>query len=198
MWNDRWRDRCAIAQQSCFDPVTLTVASIGATAAGGAISAAGTLAGGAAAKQAGEMQQTEANYQADQQTQNAGQAIAAGQRQSFDTALKTKLAVSSARANAAGNGVNAGVGSPVEAVNQLEKRGSYAATMDMFNGESTSTGLLNQAAGERYSGQAAEIGGEEAQEASYYSAAGTLASSAGSMMKTYGAYKYPAAPKSGN
>jgi hypothetical protein len=180
---------CSIWDRACFDP--LTMASMATTAVAGGISAYGTLAGGAAAKQAGDMQQQEANYQAAQLQQNASQAIASGQRQSLDTALKTRLAISTARANAAGSGVNAGVGSPVEAQGQLAKRGSYNAAMDMFNGKSTATGLLNQAAGVTYSGQAAELSGEEQQSASYLAAAGTLAGSAGSMMKTYGGYKYP-------
>jgi hypothetical protein len=166
-------------------------ATMGLNAAGSVLQAQGTLAGGSYAKQAGDMQQVEANYQADQITQNASQAIASSQRQSLDTAMKTKLAISTARANAGASGVNAAVGSPAEAVGQLAQRGSYLAAMDMFNGKSTATGLLNQAAGVRYSGQIAELSGEEQQDASKLAALGTLAGSAGSMMKQYGSAAFP-------
>jgi hypothetical protein len=184
----------SIWDRACFEPISLTAltaASMASTAVAGGISAYGTLAGGAAAKQAGDIQQQEADYQAAQLKQNASQAIASGQRQSLDTALKTRLAISTARANAAGNGVNAGTGSAAEAQGQLAKRGSYNAAMDMFNGRSTATGLMNQAAGVTYSGQAAELAGQEQQSASYLAAAGTLAGSAGSMAKSYGSAAYP-------
>lgn len=176
---------------ACFDPATLTVASLASTAIGGGISAMGTIAGGNAAAAAGQMQQQAANYQAGQLEENATQTFAAGQRQMLDTQEKTRLAISSARAAAAGNGTNAGVGSPATIQGELAKRGSYNAAMDMFNGASTATGLRNQAAGVRYSGTAAAIGGQEAQQASLLSAAGTIAGSAGSMLKTYGGYQYP-------
>lgn len=189
MWHKRFS--ADIWERCCFDPVSLTAATMATTAVAGGISAAGTLAGGSYAKQAGEMQQAEANYEADVATQNANQALASGQRQSFDTALKTKLAVSTARANAAGNGVNAGTGSAAEAQRQLAQRGSYAAAMDMFNGESAQTGLLNEATAKRYSGELGRIGGEQAQKASYFQAAATLAGTAGNMMKSYGSYAYP-------
>jgi hypothetical protein len=174
-----------IRAHACFDPATLMVG------VGGGLSALGTIAGGNAAAEAGQMQQQAANYQAAQLEENAAQAFASGQRQMLDDQQKARLAISSARAAAAGGGANAGVGSPVDAVAALAKRGSYNAAMDMFNGASAATGLRNQAAGVRYSGQAAAIGGEEAQDASYLSAAGTIAGSAGSMLKTYGGYKYP-------
>lgn len=174
------------------DPMTLTAVSMGATAVGGAASAAGTLAGGSMAARAGQMQQQEADYQAAQLNQNATQAIASGQRQMMDTQQRTRLAMSSSTAQAAGSGVNAGVGSPATNVGQLAARGSYQALMDMFNGQSKATGLENEAAGDIYSGQAAEIGGAMQKSASYLTAGGTLAGTVGSMAGEYGLAKYPA------
>jgi hypothetical protein len=176
-----------------FDPVTLTVGSLAATAVGGALSASSTLAGGSYARQAGQMQQQAADYQASQLDSNATQAIASSQRQMLDTQMKTRLAISSATARAAGSGVAADTGSPLADVGQLQKRGSYQALMDMWSGQSTATGLQNQAKGVRYTGQMEEISGEEQKEASKLAAMGTLASTAGSMFKTYGAFKYPTA-----
>lgn len=210
-----------------FDPLTLTVGSMAATAVGGALSASSTLAGGDYAAQAGVMQrqastvvaglertqaeaeENAANYQAEQVTQNASQALAAGQRQMFETQEKTRLLTSSAKARAGASGVNAGVGSAVTNTGEIAQRGSYHALLDMFNGESTASGLLNQAEGIRYSGKLARFGGEisaasrefagmmaeregQAKKSASQSAAlGTLAGSAGSMMSTYGKFAYP-------
>lgn len=176
-WNGRdgysvsWRDNC------CFDPVSLTAASMAATAAGGAASAASTLAGGSAAKSAGD-------FTAAQLRSNAAQARAAGQRKMFDTQLKTKLAIGTSVANAAGSGVSADVGSPLENRVQLAGRGEYQALMDMFNGESEATGLESKA-------KAAEYEGETKQRLALLSALGTLAGSAGTMATRYGMFKYP-------
>jgi hypothetical protein len=188
MWNERYSAMGAF-DGVLFDPTggLLTGGAMAATAAGGGLSAMGTLAGGQYAKQAGQMQQEAAEFTAEQLEENATQAVASSQRTALDTALKTSLAISSSRANAAGNGVNAGAGSAVTNVGNLAQRGSYQAMMDLFNGQSTATGLQNQAAGVRYTGAMEEIGGEEAQTASDLAAAGTLAGSAGNMAKLYGA-----------
>lgn len=174
-----------------FDPATLTVASLASTAIGGGISAAGTIAGGNAAAQAGQMQQQAANYQAAQTEENARQSFASGQRQMLDTEEKTRLAISSARAAGASSGVDIGTGSPADVQGQLAKRGSYNAAMDMFNGASAASGLMNQAAGTRYTGVAEAIEGEQKKKASELAAAGTIAGTAGSMFKTYGSYAFP-------
>jgi len=184
MWNDRYTARgFSVLGRANFDP--LTIASVAMTGVGAGISAAGTIAGGNAAKQAGLMQQQAANSQAAQVDENAAQAIASGQRRMQDTQQRTRLAISTARAGAGASGVDAGFGSPVTDVGELASRGSYNALMDMFNGASTASGMRNQADAIRYSGTASAIGGEEAQQASMLTAAGTIAGGAGSMLKTY-------------
>lgn len=166
-----WRSGC------CFDPVTLTVMSLAATAAGGAMSAAGTLAGGSAAQQAGQLT-------AGIDRQNAAQATASGQRKMLDTQDRTRMAISTATARAAASGVDAGVGSPATDIGEISKRGSYHALMDLFNGQSEAVGLQNQA-------NEAEWEGNQKKTNSELAAAGTLAGTAGSMFSTYGKYKYP-------
>lgn len=160
-------------------------------AVGGAINAGSTLAGGNYAVQAGKAQQAADYRTAEQLTDNAAQAFASGQRKALDTTQTTKLMESTAVARAGASGVNAGVGSPASTVGQIAQRGSYHSLMDMFNGASESTGLLNEAAGQRYQGDLAEIEGEQKKKASRLAALGTLAGTAGSMMQTYGGYKYP-------
>lgn len=169
-----------------YDPVTLTGITMAATAAGGAMSAASTLAGGNFAKTAGQMQQQAKNFEATQLEQNATDELATSQRAMFDTQEKARLAISTSTARAGASGVDAGAGSPVENVGELAQRGSYHALMDLWQGQSNATGLRNRSAGARYSGVLDEMGGDEAQSASELAAAGTLASSAGSMAKTYG------------
>lgn len=168
------------------DPATLTMISLGATAAGAGVSAAGTLASGNYASQAGRMQQQAKNFEAQQLEQNSADELASSQRAMLDTQDKTRLAISTSRARAGASGVDAGVGSPAENEGELAQRGSYHALMDLWQGKSNATGLLNRAAGARYSGVLDEIGGEEKQSASVLAAAGTLAGAAGSMAKTYG------------
>lgn len=161
-----------------FDPGTmLMVGSLAATAAGTAISAGGTIAGGQAANQS-------AKFTAAQLDANAAGATAAGQRTMLDTQEKTRLAQSSLTARAGASGVNAGVGSPAAVTGEIAKRGSYLAALDLFRGQDTATGIQNQAAGTRYSGNAAEIGANT-------SAAGTIAAGVGSMASQYGRFAYP-------
>lgn len=169
----------------------LMAVSMGAMAVGGALSAASTLAGGNYAAAAGQMQKNAAYYQAGQIEDNANQALASGQRKMFEDQLKTKLAISDATARAGASGVSADIGSPVSAVGDLAARGSYHALMDMFNGQSEATGLRNQAAGVRYSGDLAEFEGKAKRDASRLAAAGTLAGTVGGMSSTYGGFTYP-------
>lgn len=216
-----------------YDPASLTamtaltVGSMAATTIGGGISAFGavsgakdtaaaTLAGGDYARKAGDMARTaayakagEQDYEAGQIEQNAGQSLAAAQRKALDTKLKTDLTMSSAVARGAASGVNAGYGSSLNNTGELAQRGSYEALMDMFNGQSTASGLRNQAAGVRYGADITRYGGDmsayegsERQKASRIAAAatrkqsiftalGTLAGTAGSALSTYGKFNYP-------
>jgi hypothetical protein len=151
--------------------------ALGVTAIGGLTSAAGTLAGGSMAAAGGA-----ATQQA--MTNEAATAFASGQRKALDTTQRSNLLQSTSTARAAASGVNAGVGSPAINVGNIAKRGSYESLMDMFNGQSQHDSLL-------YQGQLADWEGKEKQDASYLSAAGTLAGSAGSMLSTYGGFKYP-------
>lgn len=187
-----------------FDPGTMMIASMGATALSGGLSAASTIAGGNTAKQAGLMQQQAAlmkqkadNFQADQLVENEGGEIGAAQRQMLDTQFKTKMASSTLQARGAAGGINVGTGSALATDKAIASRGTYQAAMDLFNGQNRAIGLDNQAKGLRFSGEMEKFGGDaaawagkQAQNASYLSAAGTIAGTAGSMAKTYGINSY--------
>src|SRR5258706_166756 len=154
--------------------------------AGGALSATGTLMGGNAAAAYGRMQQQAAEFQATQDTMNSAADIASAQRQSLDIATKARLAESTAVAAAAAGGVTTTTGSPLTNESQIAARGRYASALELWNGQNAASGDLNKAAAAHYSGLVDRIGGEMQQKASYFSAAGTLASSGASAYKIYG------------
>ncbi len=171
-----------------FDPLS------GLALAGGVMSAAGTLMGGAASAQMGRMQQQQYEFQAAQERENAAAEIATAGRKSLDTQMRANLLRSSAVAGAAAGGVTTTGGSPLTNEAMIAARGKYAASLDMWNGENAATGDLNKAIAAHYAGQLAEQGGEMAQTASYFSAAGTLASGGASAYKMYGMSKGAFAP----
>lgn len=150
--------------------------SLAASAVGGAISASSTLAGGRMANQVGQVTQQAL-------TAEGASALASSQRQALDTAQRARLAISSSTARASASGVNAGTGSPAENAGDIAKRGSYQALMDMYNGESRQQAL-------DFEGQEAAWEGQQKQSASRLAAAGTLAGSAGSMLRMYGMARY--------
>ncbi|HXI76104.1 MAG TPA: hypothetical protein VNH21_03155 [Steroidobacteraceae bacterium] len=180
------RYNAGLWERAVFDPATMLAVGTGSTIAGGGLSALATLAGGGSAKQAGLLQQQAEEFKAKQAEQNAGLAIASSQVKMADTQLRTSQAISTSTARAAASGVDAGTGSAATNVGELAKRGTYLASLDLYNGESQATGLLNEAKGFRYSGEIARMEGEEKEKASELQALATLAGSAGSAFKMYG------------
>lgn len=180
-----------------FDPGTMMGVTMGMQAIGGIAGAAGTIAAGNTAQTAGLLQQQADQYKADQAKENEGSEIGAAQRQMLDTQFKTKQLQSSLQARAAGNGVNAAVGSPVTATKAIASRGQYQSLMDLWNGQNQATGSENEAKGLEYSGDVAAWEGDEQKQLSKIQAIATLAGSGGSMAKTYGSYAYPQGFRSG-
>lgn len=166
--------------QADFDPLSAIAL------AGGALSAAGTLMGGANAAAMGQAQAKAALFQRNQDIMNSASDIASGQRRMFNTELQTSLTQSRAVASEAAGGVETTTGSPLATQAQIGARGRYAADIDLFNGENEATGDLNKAVAAQYQSELDIMGGKEAQEASYFSAAGTLATAGASAYKMYG------------
>jgi hypothetical protein len=165
------------------DPISATMA--GLSLAGSAMGAAGTLAGGANAKAAAQGQSQEALFQAAQSKINAASDVASGQRTMFQSQQKTNLLASTATARAGASGVDAGTGSAVENVGQIAQRGRYAAALDLWNGQNAAAGDLNKAQADQFQSTLDLIDGNAAQQASLYSAAGTIAGGAASAYKIY-------------
>lgn len=193
---DQWRK---YFDTVLFDPVTLTalaatgasVASAAGTVAGAAApatlalgagaSAVGTAVSAAGQINAGKAAQESAQFTAAQLRSNAGQSIASAQRSAIDTQTKGRLLASKTTAAAGASGVNAGVGSPAEDIADITARTKYNAALDLFRGQSTATGLENQAVADLWSGDAARKGAQ-------LSAFGTIAAGAGSIAGQYGRY----------
>ena len=174
-----------------FDPLTVTGAAAALRGIGSALSAANTIAGGSYAAEAGQMKAAEANFEANQDVENSAGDIAAAQRQGLDVSQRADLLRSSAVAQAAAGGIDAGGGSALTNQAKIAGRGSYQAAMDLWQGQNRATGLLNQAAARRYSGYMDLLGGEEAQRAADLNAASTIAGGGASLLRMYQA---PAAP----
>lgn len=153
---------------------------------GGALSAAGTLASGNAAAAMGQAQAQAAQFQRVQDIMNSAADVASGQRKMFETRLRAGLTESRAVAGAAAGGVTTTTGSPLDTQAQIAARGKYAGDLDLWNGQNEATGDLNKAVAADYQSKLDIMGGKMAQEASYLSAAGTLASAGASAYKMYG------------
>jgi hypothetical protein len=167
-----------------FDPLSTTAAALSAVGTG--ISAANTIAGGSYAAQAGQMKQAAANFEADQDVTNAASETAVAQRQAIDVNQKANLLRSSAVANAAASGVNAGAGSALTNEAQIAGRGNYQSRMELWSGQNQASGSMNQATAKRYTGYMDLLGGQEAQSASSLNALSTIAGGGASFLRLYG------------
>lgn len=172
-------------RRAVFDP-TGGLLTAGLALGGSAMSAAGTLMGGNAAAAYGRMQQQAEQFQATQDRMNAASDTAAGQRKMFETKLQADLTQSKSVANAAAGGVTTTTGSPLATQAQIGSRGHYEAALDLWNGQNAATADINKAAAADFTGQMDAIGGQMQQQASVYSAFGTLASGGASAYKLYG------------
>lgn len=161
------------------------------TLAAGLTAGAGTIMSGNAAAAAGQMGQNAKNYEAQQLNQNAVQERAVAQRQALDKARETTFALSGLQARAAASGGSAQDPTVVKLGGDIAGRGKYEALADMYQGENRARGLEAQAKGDIYTGEALKMEGDMKREASYFSAAGTVLGSAGSMARQYGELSNP-------
>ncbi len=203
MWNDRYLNPCSIYGRAAFDPITATVATV----AGAGISAFSTIMGGNSAADAGyaqaaaQRQQAADNaaalgFKATQEDQAAQESRAVAQRAALEKGRQTNLVLSNLQANAAASGGGATDPGVAAIAGRIAGRGEYESLTDMYSGENKARGLMDQAAGDRFSAATGTTGanmaadasiaaGNAKQNASYLSAAGTLIGGAGSAYRTY-------------
>jgi hypothetical protein len=170
------------------DPITLTVASMGLTAAGTAVSAMGTIAGGNAAAEAGERQQEAYYYRAKQEEQAAQESRASAQRAALEKRREGRFLQSKLQARAAASGAGADDPTVLDLAAGIAQRSEYDALFDMYRGENRARGLEDQAKGSRMTGDAERIEGINRKKASRIQAIGTIIGGASSMAGTYSDY----------
>jgi hypothetical protein len=128
----------------------LAAASTGMSILGGINQSNAQRAAGDAAYQNALMRAQMANVQANQLDHDAGQAEAASQRQAEDERRKGIIAVGRLRAVMGA----AGAGFDDNLLASLQGRGDYNAASALYSGSEKARGMRNQAALDRWSGQA--------------------------------------------
>lgn len=148
--------------------------------AGTVITAAGTLA-------AGNSTAAEADFAAKQYEIKATEEKAASQREAMQQKKETNLLLSRQQALASASGLGALDPTILDLAGDTAAEGKYREDLIRYGGDERAAGLRTQAAASRFSGK-------NAQNASYFAAAGTLASGFGSSMyKKYGGTGAPGA-----
>lgn len=155
-------------------PPLMLAAGLASTALGAGISAESSLAAGRNAEAMGRYQQAQAMEEGDT-------AVARAQRKMEDEKRKTQLVQSSLTARAAGAGMTPTTGTASVLSQQIQQRGTYAALMDLAQGQDIAAGYKNV-------GNAAKYQGDLAEAEAPLAAAGSIAGGAGSMFSMAGKY----------
>ena len=150
----------------------------------------------AAARAEGDNARKIGDWQASQLRQQAGQERAAAQRQAENERRAGRLAVSKARAIAAGSGGGASDPTVMNIYSDLAAEGETNAMTALWEGEEAARGLEAQAAGAQYEGAAAyeasRMTSRAYKRAGYLSAAGNLLAGGSDFYSKYGMADAPA------
>jgi hypothetical protein len=101
-----------------------------------------------------------ATFEAEQLEQQAGQAIAASQRDALEERRKADLAASRALALAAASGGGASDTTVVNLIAGLKGEGAYRSAVAIYRGEDQARKMRMGAQGKRFEGAVAEEGGQ--------------------------------------
>lgn len=148
--------------------------------------AAGARQAGQAARDNAERQRVAAQFTAAQLEQQAGQSIAASQRQAAEQTRQATLLKSRALALAAASGAGASDPTIVNLMSRISGEGAYRSAVALYQGEEQARQSRLKAAGAIYEGDAAVAGGIDRQNAYNTSATASLLSGAGSLFARYG------------
>lgn len=124
-------------------------------AAGLALQVAGTVQSEQTAKKAAAARQAAAEFEAEQLEQNAGQTVAAAQRQAFETGRTGAYTASRALAVSAASGGGASDPTVMNNIAQLASETAYRKSLDLYQGEERARQLNLSAAATRQSGKIA-------------------------------------------
>lgn len=128
-----------------FTPQDLSKWGTGLEVFGRLYDAFGTLQGGLDDRKAAE-------FQAAQMKQNAGQALAASQRDAISAQQQSELVASRALAVAAASGGGASDPTVVKIMAGIAAEGSYRTAVSLYQGEEKARAMLNQAKAVEYQG----------------------------------------------
>jgi hypothetical protein len=153
--------------------------------AGTAFSVYSQYQAGRLARLRGQLDQQAHERNAAEMEINAGQAIAASQRDSLEARRLSEITQSRALAVAAASGAGASDPTVMNFMARNAGEGAYHASVALYRGEESARKLRSGASMERYSGEVAAVLGRSAQRASYLGMAGSFFQG-GSMLSRYG------------
>lgn len=158
-----------------------------AMAVAGAVSSiAGGFSAANAAKTAAQRQKTEAEFEAEQMTQAAGQAIATSQRDAIEQRRQARLLQSRAIAISGASGASVTDPTVLNLIGDIAGQGSYRAAVALYQGEDKARQLNMGAAAKRYEGEVAlETGRNKARAYQIQGITGALGNTA-TMFGKYG------------
>ena len=140
-----------------------------------ALTAAGTIASGNAARAQGQAMKQASEYEAKVMESQGKDAQATGQRQAEQYGRQKRLALSALTTRGAAGGFTATDPTALGLADEISRYGTFQEQMAQYGGETHRRDLEAGAAGRRYEGVVGDLLGKEKQNASYLSAAGTIA-----------------------
>lgn len=108
----------------------------------------------------GQEQKKKAEFEASQLQEQAGNAVAVGQRENMEIQREAKLTQSRALALAAASGGGASSPTAVRIISNIAKRGAYEGAVALYNGEERARQLIVAAKAKRYEGELSEQAGQ--------------------------------------
>lgn len=169
----------AADEVATFGTSTLTSITPYLKAASAGAQIVGTVSSAVGAHNAGEAAKSEATQVANQNNQNANNALGVASENAFQQTQATKYALSNAQAAAAAGGGGATDPTVNTVMNTIAGQGKYRSMIDMYNGQS-------KAQADRSAGTAAMFGGQQAARAGNMKAGSDLFSGGSSLFDKYG------------
>jgi hypothetical protein len=160
-------------------PATLSLIGTGIQAGGQALY-------GRDAATTGANQNAVAQWQAAQLRRNAGQDVAASQRDAYQIGLEGQYITSRAIANAAGSGGAATDPSVVGVISRIAGQSAYQQASALYGGTARAQALELQAEGAEQTGQLARARGKSTQTAANFGALATTMRGGASLYEKYG------------
>lgn len=161
-------------------------APLAITVGGAILSAVGQYSQGRAARRYGEQVQAAKAFEAAQMEQNAGQEIAASQRQAIEQRRRASLVASRAMAVSAASGAGASDPTIENIISDIAGEGAYRSGIALYQGEERARQLRMGASGALFEGEQAAQYGRQQGRAANIGAFASLASAGGSLYAKYG------------